>query len=618
MVSKTATSGAPPQKDRSLSKPRILYLISIICICIISLIQIYTVTFYVPEYFSVFLDDEHLPDISTHLLPRHYHDSNGSQPYIRYDDAAIRAIPGTARSHALPNAIPATRIIPVAFAENKAYHISQRTNSTGTDSIIGNRNKQKGKYNADHDYSKDYRTLYSYNPSVVPLFNTANDDRYAHDNLATEDIQLLTGGDDSVRYVAIYRAYLGSNCFGRDHPRRALMKAGEQVSYVVVALLNATLDLVEGTDVLIDLNAPYHPDRYGMQNLDDCRVFLLRGILHFICNSIILKMRIVRNLNNKNHKISNDGTHHTGRGLKTPFLYPNIHGDGLSVILLAEPINMRLGKNYQMFRIPANTTQTKPNSFDTGYYNYYLQTLPLPHEYKQMNVSPDPNYSQDYFHKRMWQNSEQSANASNIPPPSFPTLDQYHFITACDKNPIGRDECVNRTQDHVTYPFFTPDRDWGTACCVTVNLQLSTPNLDQSATTVLVGISHAKLSKRKPWWFQDLYGRYDDTGFDQYLSRFVAYSQETLEIVARSGYFCLGFASTHGEGDNTLAGRNTQFNLRLFNESFACPVVHFISGFSEVVGDPEKAIISYGINDSHPRMMLVNKADIVKSLLGQL
>mmetsp|Transcript_11176 Transcript_11176/g.16918 ORF Transcript_11176/g.16918 Transcript_11176/m.16918 type:complete len:104 (-) Transcript_11176:28-339(-) len=102
-----------------------------------------------------------------------------------------------------------------------------------------------------------------------------------------------------------------------------------------------------------------------------------------------------------------------------------------------------------------------------------------------------------------------------------------------------------------------------------------------------------------------------------YVNRFIAYQPVfPFEIVARSGWFCLGFADTDEAGSNTLAGRNTQHRLLMFNETYNCPYIQFPSGFSEVVGDSAKAIIAYGINDCHPRMMMVNKNDIARLLLG--
>ena len=62
--------------------------------------------------------------------------STTSRRILKYDEAGPKPIPGTARSHALPNAIPITRTIPREYAEDKQYHISQRKNTSRPISIL--------------------------------------------------------------------------------------------------------------------------------------------------------------------------------------------------------------------------------------------------------------------------------------------------------------------------------------------------------------------------------------------------------------------------------------------------------------------------------------------------
>ena len=75
----------------------------------------------------------------------------------------------------------------------------------------------------------------------------------------------------------------------------------------------------------------------------------------------------------------------------------------------------------------------------------------------------------------------------------------------------------------------------------------------------------------------------------------------------------MGFASADERG-NALAGRNN-IRMDLFNDTFDCPSIHFVSGISEYIGDSSKAILSYGVNDCYPRMIVVEKKDIERSLL---
>ena len=135
----------------------------------------------------------------------------------------------------------------------------------------------------------------------------------------------------------------------------------------------------------------------------------------------------------------------------------------------------------------------------------------------------------------------------------------------------------------------------------------------------MVGITHQKTSPRKNFWLEDVHKRYEHIGVDRFVSRFVAYdTQHPFDVVARSGWFCLGFSSDPVELNHqqrsTLAGRNKIFQLDLFDDVYDCPEIHFASGFSEVVGNSSRAIIGYGVNDCHPRMFVVEKEEIVRLL----
>ena len=528
-----------------------------------------------------------------------------SNNYLRYDEAGVQPIPGTARSHTLPNAVPASRSIPRELSEDYEYHLSQRTN-TSSRSIRRPQHK-KGDYIWTHSYATDYRTLYLYNPSVLPLHNTVND--YADDDpdfLSNADLTALTGSDPTVRYLAAYRAYLGNNCFGPGINRREMMRAGEQISYLALALLDEKLDVIPGTDVLIDLNAgPNGNEKYYGQFMEDCRFFLLRGSLYLICNQRILRLSIRRT---RNGATSDEaaGFATGNETARTPYLYPNIHGDGLEVILRAPPTQIASGKNFNLFRSRASTNHTSTQS-STGPYDYYIQLYPLPHSYRRISVPPQ--YIKDTFKANPKRIKRAQTSTAPLPRPSFDTPDAQHSILACD-DPNGR----NCTIPPKEVPFFTDENDHGTACCVSMELE--------GLGAVLVGISHTKLSPRNPFWRRDVHHRYDHFGRDRFVSRFLAYMPEPpFDILARSGWFCLGFAELEEglrEGGNTMAGRNTHARLDLFNDTYDCPIIHFASSFGEYVGNASRAIIAYGVNDCHPRMMVVEKEDVARLLLGRV
>jgi len=529
---------------------------------------------------------------------------------VRYDDAFIRPISGTARSHALPNAVPMSRAIPRHLAEDITYHISQRHN-TSTNSFSSNPPRKEGTFNLNHDYSKDFRTLYLYNPSVLPLHNTILLDKTGNDGnghkedpdfLSKSDLLALTGGDPSVRYVAIYRAYLGCNCFGPLKDRR-LMIAGEQVSYVALTLLDENLDVVNGTDILFDIN--FGPgDRYWRQSREDCRISLLRGSIYLLCNDDIHRVRIrraataVTPLDSGIHYKSGENDW-KGGNTKELYVYRNIHGTGLEVTLLSTrsrwPGRWIDGKNMNIFRSPARIRNNSDTN--TGPFDYYMQIYPSPHWFSRLNIPPRGTIALPGRFKQV----DEHKSILRPPPPSFDTPDTPNTIK-------------NKTAGTET-PFFDAS-DRGTACCVSINLSNKREDgKQQQNNSVMVGITHAKFNANHPGWQQYR----NRTGYvtNMYVSRFIAYQPVfPFDIVARSGWFCLGFADADEAGSNTLAGRNTQHRLLMFNETYSCPYIQFPSGFSEVVGDSAKAIIAYGINDCHPRMMMVKKDDIARLLLG--
>lgn len=531
--------------------------------------------------------------------------NNQEKSFLRFDEAAPREVQGMSRTHWLPNAVPQRRLIPNDQVENETYHIKKRTNSS-TSSIVGEKGRNRpfysdtpnsGTFNWEHhSYEQDHRALYLYNPAILPL---VRDDP---DTLSDQDWEALTGGDVHVHYLATFRANTGGNCFGSDRPE--VMKAGQQISYLAVALLDENLDIIPKSDVLIDINAGPSFGKYFNQFHEDCKPIQMRGKIYFLCNECLFRVQIRR----KSAASENSPTAiHTGRDRKLPYRYPNIYGDGLEITLLNRQ-KIAGGKNFNVFRVPLatnHTDNTQPPSFD-----YYLQDYPLPHRYHRLIV---PNRDKP---GKVGKDPKQQSSTLSLPSPSFDGPDTAHTITTCPENDRPGTWITNCTQPE-TKPFFG-DKDHGTACCATLSLS--------PGQHVLVGISHTKTSGiRNPWWTRDIYGRYNGhrnettikIGAKRYLSRLVAYrSQPPFDVVARSGWFCLGFGGAGEPGGNGLAGRNLRYTLDLFRDSYECPHVHFASGIAEHAADPSKVVISYGVADCYPRMIVVEKEDLARRLLG--
>lgn len=536
--------------------------------------------------------------------------------YLRFDDAAPKPIAGSARSHGLPSAVPARRAIPREMAEDKQYHYTKKTDSV-TSSFTGERGNRRpyfadggGEFNWNHSYALDNRALYLFNPAILPLHNTIHQPEGGGtdtstntdpDFLSQSDLNELTGGDENVRYVAIFSANTGGNCFGPKDKR--LMQIGDQIAYYGVALLDEHLDLIPDTDVLIDLNAGPNNGKYFRQTVGDCRIFLMKGAIYFLCLERLLRIEIRRiasrqQSTNESYTSRNDmGSTHTGRDLNYPYVYPRIYGTGLEITLLSNQ-KITEGKNRNIFR---SASTTAPGTFD-----YYLQSYPLPHKYNRLIVPARG------VHIHVKAGEEQESNAS-LPYPSFDGPDTPNTIITCPENEQGGSTWTTNCTNPNEEPFFG-DHDHGTACCLSMSLG--------GFGEVLVGISHTKTTLiTNPWWRRDIRAKYNDRiPGRRYLSRFVAYRPiPPFDIVARSGWFCLGFADAdeyYRAGGNSLAFRNEQYQLDLFDDTYQCPIIHFPSSISEVVGNASRAIIAYGINDCYHRIVVVEKTDIAKRLLG--
>jgi hypothetical protein len=620
----------------------------------------------------------------------------------RYDEAGPKPIPGTERSHTLPNAIPITRIIPRNQVENKTYHLQQRTNTTSKSILypLPSRNKvstTNGRYDSNHNYSTDYRTLYLYNPSILPLHNTIpmdednNDPNNDNDSsmlLSKDDLFQLTGGDRNVQYVVIYRAYLSNNCFGNTNQQREMMKAGEQISYLAIALLDSNLNLIENSDILIDLNVdPKTRGLYYRQFMEDCRISILQKSIYLICNEECRRIQIKRkrpmnmNMTNSTTTTSTSSSSDTDTGSDTGYVYPNIYGNGLQITSIGSNTKIGGGKNFNIFQTTTTTkrstntnTNVTSNSTNkaTSNIEYYIQYRPLPHQYRKLiniptNDDKDKNknvHQRLDFFKTTISNNEKSIeqeaprlilgdddndndNDNNIdyrgyPKPTFHTPDINHNITVCEDNRDGTASWNRNCTNPMDRSFFDINEDHGSACCVRVVLPILPKNDEQQqgeqVQEVMVGISHQKLSIKNKFWLKDSQNRYESLiSNDQFVSRFIAYDiHYPFRILAISGWFCLGFGTTTGSSNtddididndtdnqhqhqeqqkSTLAGHNMDIRLNLFNETYNCPIIHFISGFSEVVGNTSRAIIGYGINDCHPRMFIIEKTEIIKLLI---
>ena len=216
---------------------------------------------------------------------------------------------------------------------------------------------------------------------------------------------------------------------------------------------------------------------------------------------------------------------------------------------------------------PHSITRNGKNMHHLG--SGYIETWPSgPHEWIQVDFSSNP------FH-----NSQTIKSPGIEPEPSFTTL---------DKNLI--------------------DRDSGSACCVPIQW-----SDDYGERQLLLGFSHRKTRKAPK---KDSYN---------YVSRLYAFEPAPpFNIVAKSGFFCLGFANNNpddaeakGSKNEQLFGSTNEYKLSINNEVYDCPRIHFVTGIIEKIDDDETVIVSYGVNDCYPRMLEVKKEYLVDLLKGE-
>jgi hypothetical protein len=151
-------------------------------------------------------------------------------------------------------------------------------------------------------------------------------------------------------------------------------------------------------------------------------------------------------------------------------------------------------------------------------------------------------------------------------------------------------------------------RDRGSICCI----KLIGPSMDE----LFVGVSHVNLYK-SPFSFPDWYNKSTFIrGFLVYLSRFYAFEMTApYNIVARSGFFCLGWPSHDERGSSPF--QRLGDTLKLIENFEDCPSINFVSGMTLKADDPSTVILAYGINDCTSRMVEIDVSEIKRLLFGR-
>jgi hypothetical protein len=455
------------------------------------------------------------------------------------------------------------------------------------------------------------RPLYVYNPMLLPL-----DPRYVDSSVLND---VLAGGYDDETYpayVAVYRVSNFANCHGVGRGVPETFR-----SYLGLALLDVNLRIVRGKerreengkrysmDVVIDLNRHmfYKIERVGngakrlkaKQHMEDCQLIAApfssyrdgrvgnakADGLVLLCNGYAMRVRLER----------------------TPCppptggrVFHTVYGSGLRLTALEMPNEITIDGRF-------NIHWKNMHYFRDDGGEGYLEVWP---------GGPHASMRMDF----MTYNGTVVSSSRPEPDASFVTIESLDGTTR-----------------------MTP-RDSGSACCISIRW----PNGDDGDNSssvgevrrLLLGFSHRKTR-------HDTKGRLEGTGYN-YVSRIYAFQPTPpFDIVAMSGFFCLGFALGkrfrdapintshasdershavwHFSDDDAIESENEQvwgaandYRLKIGGMVFDnCPRIHFVSGIADKMGDEEEtAIISYGVNDCYPRMIEVPKKFLV-SLLKQ-
>lgn len=488
------------------------------------------------------------------------------RPYLPvkkdYDKAAPKGVKDSGRCHFLTSI--SHRQTPRHLVTNQTAILEGRTTLYEEGLLLG---------------ANDFRPLYMYNPSLLPLTHM---DPFLREEITGHDVDLKYSGRKAM-YLALYRVSTFCNCFG---PQGGGPPVHSR-NYQGLALLDEHLDMVPNTDIVVDVSywirklvwnktppdpkkwlVPFHANNntYHLphQHFTDCRLAIMpapiyRGLgkradpndaLYMTCDSRMLPIAVHRLTDDESDMPSEEELR---RASPTARILPNEFGNGLRLsVLNGEGSLTYTGKNLNTFRVNAT--------------HFYLEYYPL---------SPHEAYPIHFIHRK----------------------DKFRPVHL-NSPPIAstRDEPNATWQEPETFRLFSfRERDRGGGCCVEIIHQ---------NRTLLVGISHTRTIERGHFFHH------------QYLSRLYAFEPSPpFNILSKTGLFCLGYGTSGESRGNIQVGVNEKLlQINKNGKTYQCPAISFVTSLSEHATNSSLAIISYGINDCYPRMVLVEKAELTRML----
>jgi len=424
-------------------------------------------------------------------------------------------------------------------------------------------------------------------------------------------------------YVLSLRVTPHNFCFGHwltEALHEDIKQTMHSLNHLGLALLDDKYQIMENYNVVIDLDRQLDAKRMsykGEPTFVDFRLFNLNGHLYLHVNSdtVILTKLMLRDKEMGNDKmgglLGDVTSDHSQFKKDTNFRLKNLYGgDQLEVTLMhqfntiwGEGKSKIFGKNYALFSLP---NSTHPDADEVVYaeqavYPDHIVKQFLPDEHiawpRDHNITwrQRRNFKIDHIIRRRAKELTLTTSSKD-PLPSFFSADEHWF----PGNKIPFKEFAH-----------------GGACCVSLGPDELDIDTGANYENLLVGVGHTlvkytkkhKLPKEEQLLVPDT----------NYVSFFYAFEpRPPFNIVARSGYFCLGFES---EGPDDEGGQRNPYSalthnrpLSQNNETFSCPQIHYVSTLVEKVGDPSSVVIGYGINDCTGRLVEVAKSEISRLL----
>eukprot|EP00540_Astrosyne_radiata_P006998 CAMPEP_0116830794 /NCGR_PEP_ID=MMETSP0418-20121206/4966_1 /TAXON_ID=1158023 /ORGANISM="Astrosyne radiata, Strain 13vi08-1A" /LENGTH=466 /DNA_ID=CAMNT_0004459947 /DNA_START=14 /DNA_END=1414 /DNA_ORIENTATION=+ len=319
-----------------------------------------------------------------------------------------------------------------------------------------------------------------------------------------------------------------------------------------VAVLDQNLRLINGLNVVVDINKHVHTPKTF--RFEDFRLFALNGKLYLSHKMFLLPIRVT--------------AAPPERKRPKEHVLPNEFGEGLSV---------RIPKGYpkEVLKIRKLSGGKNFNFFNSMDGDLWIELWPVPHRTAPINLGRAPRLGSVTI-------------VDEVPIQSF--FAHEHLLTG-DKR----------------YSF-----DRGSACCIRLEKEHFMDLVSEEEAKalevfpyLLMGISHAKSQKRLK-------------NMKRYtiLSRLYAFSPaEPFPIVALSGLFCIrgpGHDEPIDEPYRQAVLDDLQFQIGEYN--YTCPPIHFVSGITEAIDNPNHVVVAYGVNDCIARMVVMHKRDLAMHL----